>query len=72
MEGWAQVMRLRGKLTPYSSIVGGGIMLTDHMGRATFQIVLIGTTKGITKEQNDSLCQQLQDLINKDGLEVEL
>lgn len=44
-------MKLTAKEVPYSSIVGGGLMLIDESGRAAFQVMFMGTTNGITKEQ---------------------
>lgn len=64
------MIKLFAESTPYSSVVGGGVMLTDNIGRAKFQIMLIGTTNGITKEQNDHMAARLKELINKHGLDV--
>lgn len=64
-------MKLYAEVTQYSSIVGGGILLTDNIGHAKFNIMLTGTTQGITKEQNDSMAKQIAALINKYGLVVE-
>lgn len=61
-------MKLKAKLVPYSSVVGGGILLTDENGAARFQIILVGTTKGINKEQNDAICNQLKIIIDEHGL----
>lgn len=63
-------MKLLANIVPYSSIVGGGILLADEKGAARFQIALMGTTAGISKEQNDAICRQLAILINTHGLEI--
>lgn len=63
-------MKLHCQAYPYSSIVGGGLVLLDEKGHAKFQLGLSGTTEGISKEQNDSLCQQLEQLINTRGLDL--
>jgi len=64
-------MKLKAQAFPYSSIVGGGVMLLDEKGAAAFQIGLRGTTKGISKEQSDLITMRLVELINRCGLEVE-
>lgn len=64
-------MRLKAEAFPYSSIVGGGVLLLDERGAAVFQIGLRGTTKGITKEQTEAIATRLVALINRCGLEVE-
>lgn len=64
-------MKLKAEAFPYSSIVGGGVMLLNERGAATFQIGLRGTTKGITKEQTEAITRRLVELINRCGLEVE-
>lgn len=63
-------MKLTAKPISYSSIVGGGLMLLDAEGRAAFMVMLRGTTRGISKEQNDAIAEQLVRLINADGLGV--
>lgn len=62
--------RLDTRVTPYSSAVGSGLQLLDAHGRARFQIVLSGTTDGITKEENRAIAARLAELINQHGLEV--
>ena len=57
-------MNLTAKLTPYSSVVGGGLQIVDEKGRARFIVALMGTTDGISKEQNDELSKRLADGFN--------
>lgn len=65
-------MKLYAQATPYSSRVGGGLTLVDDKGRERFLIMLVGTTEGITKEENDALSTGLFDAINliAEGIEV--
>lgn len=63
-------MRLVAKRVPYSSVVGGGVMLTDETGTARYQIMLIGTTQGIDKETTDQIADRIVELIQANGLEV--
>jgi len=63
-------MKLQGKPMPYSSIVGGGMMLLDAQGRARFQLAFRGTDEGISREQCEALATQLSALINTHGLDV--
>lgn len=62
--------KLDARITPYSSVVGSGLQLLDAHGRARFQILLSGTTDGITKEENRAIAARLAELINQHGLEV--
>lgn len=62
-------MKLVANKTAYSNVVGGGLMLKDEKGRAVFQIVVMGTTNGINKEQDAQISQRITDLINEHGLE---
>ena len=64
-------MKLNARIVPYSSIVGGGLMLEDYKGHAKFQLHLSGTVSGITKQQNDEICAQLMALINETHILVE-
>lgn len=64
-------MKLKAQIVPYSSIVGGGVLLLDERGAAVFQIGLRGTSRGITKEQTEIITTRLVELINRCGLEVE-
>ncbi len=63
-------MKLRAERVPYSSVVGGGVMLLDEGGAVTFQIALIGTRKGISKEQTDAIGDRLVALINEHGMDA--
>lgn len=57
-------MRLTAKLTPWSSVVGGGLHLVDEAGRVRFMVAIMGTTDGITKEQSAELSKLLADGFN--------
>lgn len=50
-------VRLSSDLVPYSSVVGGGLVLKKD-GRAGFIVNFIGTTEGITKDETAALSQQ--------------
>jgi ferredoxin len=50
-------MKLRFEKTPYSSIVGGGMMLVDEKGIARFMVHVSGTSQGITKEEDAAICE---------------
>lgn len=63
-------MKLQAKIVPYSSVVGGGIMLTSEDGAAAFILNFIGTTKGITKGQTEVVAKQIATWINENGLDV--
>lgn len=63
-------MKLKVNITPYSSIVGGGLMLCDETGRARFLVNFIGTTEGITKAENNALAKQFAAWIVHEGLTV--
>lgn len=63
-------MKLLAKRTPYSSVVGGGLMLTDETGRARFMVIFTGTTEGIEKNENDALAEQFAKFIEQHGLVV--
>jgi hypothetical protein len=63
-------MKLKSKVVPYSSVVGGGLMLTDKDGAARFIVNFMGTTAGISKEQSEALSEQIDALINAHGLSV--
>lgn len=62
--------RMDARPTPYSSVVGGGLILFDQSGRAAFQLSIIGTSNGVTREENDAIARRLAELINSHGLEV--
>lgn len=63
-------MKLTPKVTPYSSVVGGGLMLCDETGRARFMVLFTGTTDGITKEENNTLAEQFAAWASEHGLQV--
>lgn len=63
-------MILKAQITPYSSIVGGGLTLVDENERARFMVMLIGTDSGITKQESDEIASQLARLINERGISV--
>ena len=63
-------MKVDARILPYSGIVGGGVQLLDAQGRAQFQIALMGTTNGISKEQTHAIARRIAELINQHGLEV--
>lgn len=60
--------KLTATTVPYSSVVGGGVLLRG--GQRNFQIMLIGTTNGITKEETEAMSTRIAALINLHGLEV--
>jgi len=53
-----ETVRLTADQVPYSSIVGGGLVLKRMDGRAGFIVNFIGTTEGITKEETAALSEQ--------------
>lgn len=63
-------MKLKAKIVPYSSVVGGGLMLTSEDGAAAFILNFMGPAKGITKEQTDAMAKQIAVWINEKGLDV--
>lgn len=63
------IVKLYPKRIPYSSIVGGGVMFVDGGGVARFQLVLMGTTRGISKAQSDALAAAIVEAL-KDGVET--
>lgn len=63
-------MKLKAQKVPYSSTVGGGIVLVDEAGRARFQVAIFGTDSGITKEETASISAALASGIPSDGIEI--
>lgn len=63
-------MKLTAKTVPYSSVVGGGLMLCDETGRARFIVNFMGATEGITKEETAALSRQFASFISDRELEV--
>lgn len=60
---------LRAKKIPYSSVVGGGLMLTDESGRG-FILNIVGTTEGVERSESDDISAALEHLINIGGIEI--
>lgn len=63
-------MKLGAKEIPFSSIVGGGLALVDERGAYRFQLAIMGTTQGITREQSQAIAEQVTRLINANNLDV--
>lgn len=63
-------MKLKSQVVRYSSIVGGGLMLTNESGAVQFIVNFMGASSGITKEQSEALSEQIDALINAHGLSV--
>lgn len=63
-------MKLTSKIVPYSSIVGGGLMLMNESGHAAFIVSFRGTTDGITKQETKELTDQFNRWIAEYGLIV--
>lgn len=63
-------MKIKAQAFPYSSFVGGGVMLHDKKGAAVFQISIRGTMSGISKAQTEAISGRLVELINQHGLDV--
>jgi hypothetical protein len=53
-----EAVKLTTDIVPYSSIVGGGLILKKMDGRAGFLVNFIGTSEGITKEETGALSAQ--------------
>jgi hypothetical protein len=56
-----ELEKLQIELTPYSSVVGGGLMFILDGKGVLFQAGIFGSQKGITKEQSDYICRRLAD-----------
>lgn len=65
-----QTNRMDARPTPYSSVVGGGLILFDQSGRAAFKLAIMGTSNGVTREENDAIARRIAELVNCHGLEV--
>jgi len=63
-------IKLTTDIVPYSSIVGGGLVLKEMNGKAAFIVNFIGTTQGITKEETKALSQQFAWLVHTFGCRV--
>lgn len=64
------VVKLVANAVPYSSVVGGGLTLTELNGKAAFIVNFIGTTQGITKEEIAALTAQFTWFAQTYGLTV--
>lgn len=65
-----QVVKLSAVNVPYSSIVGGGLVLKKMDGRAGFIVNFIGTSEGITKEETAALSEQFAWFVQTYGCSV--
>jgi hypothetical protein len=63
-------VKLTTDIVPYSSIVGGGLVLKEMCGKTAFIVNFIGTTQGITKEETQALSQQFAWFVNTFGCRV--
>lgn len=63
-------MKLKSKIVRYSSVVGGGLMLTDERGAVQFIVNFMGASNGISKEQSQALSEQIDALINANAIFV--
>jgi hypothetical protein len=52
-------VKLNAVMVPYSGTVGGGLRLLDEKGRARFLVAIMGTDRGITKEQTAAIATAL-------------
>lgn len=65
--------RLRARAIPYSSVVGGGVMLLDETGAVLGQLILLNGGHRFSREQHESICAQVIARINggdSPGLEL--
>lgn len=63
-------MKLKAKVVPYSSIVGGGLMLLNESGECMGQIAFIGGNPKLsfnTRGTHEKLASNLAKLINDNG-----
>lgn len=65
-----EAVKLVADLVPYSSVVGGGLVLKKLDGRAGFIVNFIGTTEGITKDETAALSEQFRWFVQTYGLAV--
>jgi hypothetical protein len=63
-------MKLKAKLVPYSSTVGGGLSLIDESGRVRFMVAIFGASHGITKEETTIISKALIAGLPPEGIEV--
>lgn len=64
-------IKLTAEPVPYSSIVGGWLVLKREDGRAGFVVNFIGTSEGITKEETAELSEQFARFVNDYGVSVQ-
>lgn len=62
--------KLTADLVPYSSIVGGGLMLKKIDGSAGFIVNFMGTSSGITADETKALSEQFRWFVNTYGCRV--
>lgn len=65
-----ETISLTADIVPYSSIVGGGLMLKTMDGRAAFIINFMGTTAGVTEAETAALSNQFRWFIHNYGCYV--
>lgn len=65
-----ETVRLHADIVPYSSVVGGGLVLKKLDGRAGFIINFMGTSEGITKEETAALSEQFRWFVQTYGCAV--
>lgn len=60
-------MKLTAQVVPYSSIVGGGVMLLDDKGKAFVQLIIAGGPPGYTAQDVKTISERLVARINENG-----
>jgi hypothetical protein len=63
-------MKLTARIVPYSSVVGGGVMLLDEAGKAYLQLAVMGGRVGVTREEHEATAAALVELVNAEGLVI--
>lgn len=58
-------MKLKLRQTAYSSVVGGGITFVDEYDTPVYLLMVIGTTKGISKEHTAQIIKQILDKVSE-------
>jgi hypothetical protein len=66
----SDVVKLTADKVPYSSVVGGGLMLKRADGSAGFIVNFMGTTQGITKAETAALSERFAWFVNNFGCAV--
>lgn len=60
--------RFKAQIVPYSSVVGGGVMLLDKGGACVGQVMFMRhSVAGFSKEEQEHLSAIIADAINKDA-----